>query len=93
MISLLRKGELEQVQLSDRYASVTLVIRVFQDFASNTPTLKHANGHIDLPLGDVARTMMAQAPDPIEVELEDGRKAKILFTEIGGDFTVTGPIA
>jgi len=29
----------------------------------------------------------------IELELEDGRKANVLFTELGGDFTVTGPIA
>jgi hypothetical protein len=46
---------------------------------------------MDLPLGDVARAMMDQ--DPIEVDLEGGRKATILFTEIGGAFTVTGPIA
>ena len=87
-----------RVQLGDRYAKATgldpvnLVIRVFQDFADdNTPTLKHASGSMDLPLGDVARAMMDQ--DPIEVDLEGGRKATILFTEIGGAFTVTGPIA
>jgi len=78
------------VRLSDRYAPVRYVIRVFQEFAGSVPTLKSATGGMNLPAGDVARAMMDQKP--VELELEDGRKAMILFTELDGVFTVTGPL-
>jgi hypothetical protein len=80
-----------RLRLSDRYASVNYVIRVFQDFVGDAPTIKHASGDLDLPHGDVARAMMDRKP--VELELQDGRKANLLFTQLGGDFTVTGPIA
>jgi len=41
-----------RVRLSDRYAPVNYVIRVFQEFAGETPTLKHASGSMDLPHGN-----------------------------------------
>lgn len=80
-----------RLRLSDRYASVNYVIRVFQDFAGETPTLRHASGDMDLPHGDVAQAMMDRKP--VELELEDGRRTNLLFTQLRGDFTVTGPIA
>jgi hypothetical protein len=80
-----------RLRLSDRYTEVDCVIRVFQEFSGDIPTLRSATGGLKLPHGDVAFAMLDQKP--LELELQDGRKTTILFTEVDGSFQVTGQIA
>jgi len=80
-----------RVRLTDRTAAVNYVIRVFQEFDDEVPLLKNAKGRLNLPHGDVAHAMMDR--DPIQLLLQDGRAAKILFIDLDGNFQVTGPIA
>jgi hypothetical protein len=66
---------------------VDYVIRIFQDFDGDEPTLKSARGGVKGDLGNTADEAMAQPP--LELKLQDGRKVRVLFTEPDGTFQVT----
>ena len=67
-------------------------IHLYQDYAGESPTLKHASGRFEnLSQGTAAFAMMEGKA--LEVKLEDGRKAAILLTDLQGNFVVTGPLA
>ena len=81
-----------RLQLSDRYVSVKYVIRVFQDYVRGTPTLKSATGGLsNLKQGDAAFAIMDMGKT-LDLELEDGRHAEIIITDMQGSFQVAGPI-
>ena len=80
-----------QLRLSDRVLDLRCALRVFQDYAGETPTLKRAVGRLEgIPGGGTAFAMMESKP--LELTLEDGRRAEILFTDLQGNFTVTSPL-
>jgi len=80
-----------RLNLSDRLVELDFVIRVFQEYVEGIPTLRSASGGLKLPHGDVAFAMLDRKP--LKLELQEGRSANILFTEVDGTFVVTGPIA
>jgi hypothetical protein len=80
-----------RLKLSHRYADVDYVIRIFQEFNGGAPTLRSATGGVKLPGGDVAFAMLERRP--LELELQDGRRTTVLFTELDGSFQIAGPIA
>lgn len=81
-----------RLELSDRYVSVQYVIRVFQEYAHGTPTLKSATGGFaNLKQGDAAFAIM-DVGKALDLELEDGRHAEVIITDMQGSFHVAGPI-
>jgi len=81
------------LRLSDRYTPVKYVIRIYQEYVGNVPTLKNANGGLaNLAAGDAAYSMM-DVGKALELELEDGRRAQLILTSLDGNFTVTGPVS
>jgi len=80
-----------RLRLSDLYVTLTCVIRVYQKYSDDVPTLKHASGRFEgLPEGDATRAILDGKP--LDLELEDGRKAKIFITDTHGSFRVSGPL-
>jgi len=81
-----------RLRLRDRFVDLRCAIRVYQDYAGGSPTLKRAQGKFEnLPQGTAAFAMMEGKA--LEVALEDGRNAAILLTDSQGNFTVSGPLA
>jgi hypothetical protein len=80
-----------QLRLTNRYAQVDYDIRVFQEFDGDVPTIKSARGNVNLSNLDATFAMIGK--QPMELELQDGRKAQILLTDTHGTIQVTGPIA
>jgi hypothetical protein len=80
-----------RVLLGDKSVPANYVIRVFQEFDGNLPTLKIASGNLDLPDALLASAMTDRKS--VELELQDGRKAKIILTNSDGSFQVSGSIA
>ncbi len=77
--------------LKDRIVNARCVLHVYQDYVDDIPGLKHADGSIsNLPTGDILFAMMGQ--EPIDMELDDGRCAKVLLTDSDGSYVVTGPV-
>ena len=74
-----------RLSLSNRLAGLRCVLRVYQDFLGDTPTLRHADGGFgSLSNGDAAFAMLQC--QPLELELEDGRKWSISITDLQGSF-------
>jgi len=81
-----------QLRLSDSYTPVEYTIRIYQEYDGEVPTLKSANGGLgNLPQGTAYS--MINLRKPVELELEDGRRANVILTGIDGKFTVTGPVS
>ena len=72
--------------LSNRYAEVEYVMRVFQEFHGEGPSVRRVRGGVKLPEGDVAFAIMDRKP--IVLKLQDGRTANVQFTELDGSFVV-----
>jgi|ERR1039458_7540914 hypothetical protein len=82
-----------RLRLSDRYVRVKYVVRIYQEYVGDVPTLKSADGGLrNLPAGDAAYSMM-DVGKVLELELEDGRRAKLILTSLDGNFTITGPLS
>jgi hypothetical protein len=79
-----------RLRLSDRYVPVNYVIRVYQEYVGDVPTLQSANGGLaNLPAGDAAYAMI-DVGKTVALELEDGRRAELMLTGLDRSFTVTG---
>lgn len=66
------------------------MIRVFQESNENGTRRQYARGGLKLPHGDVAFAMLENKP--LELKLEDGRRAMVRFTDLDGSFDVDGTI-
>lgn len=81
-----------QLILPDRVGPVGYSIRVIQNYRNGAPMLKEAAGRLEgLDRDDIVFSVLAG--QPLELVLEDGRRAKILLAGLDGDFEVTGPFA
>ena len=74
--------------------SVGYVIDVCQKFNGSVPLLKSATGRLTgkpgkLVPGELVHGMLGTA---LDLELQDGRHARIFLKNLGGDFQVTGLI-
>jgi hypothetical protein len=70
---------------SNRLTGLRCVLRIYQDFLGETPVLKRADGGFEnLPNGDAGFAMMGR--QPLELDLEDGRRWTVFITDLQGSF-------
>jgi len=74
------------LRLRDRTVSLRCVLRLYQDYDTGVPTLKHGDGKfLDLLRADEA------VGEVFDMELDDGRQGKIRMN-FQGHFKLTGPL-
>ena len=72
-----------------RTRRVPYLIRVFQEYVDDVPTVRTATGRLrGVGQGDAALAMLSV--EPLELKLENGQSAKVLLENLHGDFIVTG---